>query len=258
MNTVHFAGGSSKIRELPCGRSILLVDEDDYEWASQYIWSEKPNGNTVYARRIVGKNQILIHREICGLNLGEKLKVDHRDGNGLNNCRLNLRVCTNKQNLWNMVHRKPSVAIGVRWEQTQRGGFWTASICIDDTLMRLGKFATAVEAAEAYNEMALKHRGEFAWLNDIDELKRRNIQPSDRVNLHTRPGRHRKFCDDEIAKMQAMYDSGMTQYEIASAIGAAQSTVCVALNGTYTYSNKESGMTTERMWEVTLPLGQTA
>jgi len=109
-----------------------------------------------------------MHRIIMDAEKGEE--IDHRDGNGLNNQRCNLRLCTHRQNLMNRrkTHKRCSSKFrGVSWEK--RSGKWCAQIMIHYRHIHLGYFDDEVLAALAYNEAATKHFGEFAHLNEIDE-----------------------------------------------------------------------------------------
>jgi hypothetical protein len=88
--------------------------------------------------------------------------VDHKDGNGLNNCRDNLRVCTQRQNQAN--RRSDGGAsrfVGVR----RYGDKWRATIQYRGKVYHLGVFDDEVEAAKARDRKAWELHGEFAYLN---------------------------------------------------------------------------------------------
>ena len=92
---------------------------------------------------------------------------DHRNGDGLDNRRSNLRPATNQTNLMN---RGPQVNNtsgfkGVIFDK--RSDAWRAQIKVDGRYIYLGCLDSKIEAAEAYNEAANKVFGEFAWLNPI-------------------------------------------------------------------------------------------
>ena len=59
------------------------------------------------------------------------MDVDHRDGNGLNNCRSNLRICRNVQNQWNKRKRANTASEfkGVTWHKATKK--WRARITVD-------------------------------------------------------------------------------------------------------------------------------
>lgn len=91
-------------------------------------------------------------------------RVDHRDRNGLNNQKLNLRFCTTSQNIANSVGRSAS---GFKGVYRFRNG-WTSHITVNYKTLYLGVFDTVLEGAKAYNEAALKYFGEFARLNQLE------------------------------------------------------------------------------------------
>jgi len=143
---------------------IALVDDDDFEWLSKFRWRAYRNQcGCWYARR--GESSIFMHREILGEPLG--VEVDHRDGDGLNNQRYNLRLATHSQNLCNRGKQRNNTSgyKGVSW--FKRVGKWHARIQINGRDKHLGYFDILEEAARAYNVAALEHFGEFAKLNEI-------------------------------------------------------------------------------------------
>jgi hypothetical protein len=109
---------------------------------------------------------IYMHRLITGA--GPKHQVDHRNGNGLDNRRLNLRIATGTQNRANqgplrMRNGRASQYKGVY--RDNRRDRWTASIQIDRQSHYLGRFANEEAAARAYDAAALEAWGQFARLN---------------------------------------------------------------------------------------------
>lgn len=109
-----------------------------------------------------------MHRFILGDTKG--LEIDHRDGNGLNNCKSNLRLATRSENMQNSrVPKNNRYGVkGVCFLPNRYGKKWKAAICANNRAITLGHFHTKEEAAKAYNEAAKKYHGEFARLNVID------------------------------------------------------------------------------------------
>lgn len=133
-----------------------IVDAADYEWLSRWRW--------YFVQGYVGRGEnvdgrFLMHREI--LNAPNDMDVDHKDGNGLNNTRANLRLATQSQNLCNRVAESGYKGVGFQ----KRNGKWRARIKINRKEIYIGEFASAEDAARAYDVAALKHHGEFARLN---------------------------------------------------------------------------------------------
>jgi hypothetical protein len=141
---------------------VALVDQDDFGWLSAWSWTAMFAKSGWYAVRGGKGKHVRMHRAI----LGEPLNiVDHRDGDGLNNTKTNLRVCSNAQNMRNCGLRSTNKSgfKGVFWcTQTQK---WVAKICVNYRSMSLGRFDTAEAAARAYDAAALSMHGEFARLN---------------------------------------------------------------------------------------------
>lgn len=103
-----------------------------------------------------------LHRVIAGVESG--LEVDHKDGNGLNNRRDNIRSATTAQNQHNqrIAQHNTSGAKGVTWHK--RRGKWQAQIVICNKRKYLGCFPTVSEASKAYHAAAVSAFGEWASL----------------------------------------------------------------------------------------------
>ena len=115
--------------------------------------------DTVYA---YDRNGILMHRLI--MNPEKGIQVDHRNHNGLDNTRKNLRLCTSSQNHGNIrnlykTDKSKSVYKGVDWSMSHSR--WRARIANK----HIGRFREEIEAAKAYDRAALAMFGEFANLN---------------------------------------------------------------------------------------------
>jgi hypothetical protein len=150
---------------------IATVDDEDYERVKGFRW--------IACRR--GKHQILfyvnavvsLHRLILGLAPDDKGVVDHIDGDGLNNCRSNLRVGTVAENSKNRRKIRPSKSgsqykgVSFMKKTYKLRKPWRAQIFVDGKSLHLGYYATDREGAAAYNEAAREYYGEFAWLNDL-------------------------------------------------------------------------------------------
>jgi len=94
-------------------KQVALVDDSDYEELNRFKWHARKTVKTFYAERTFtignGKRKnVFMHRYIMQTPKG--FDTDHIDGNGLNNQRSNLRVCTRSENLRNQ-GKKPNNTI---------------------------------------------------------------------------------------------------------------------------------------------------
>jgi hypothetical protein len=109
-----------------------------------------------------------MHREI--LNLTDGMHVDHINHDGLDNRKCNLRLCTKKQNSYNVVNRRSVMATSkYRGVWTTLYDKWIAYIFIDGVRICLGVFDKEEDAALAYNDAAASARGDFAILNNVQK-----------------------------------------------------------------------------------------
>ena len=171
------------------GKYFAMVDDEDYDYLMQFKWYLHKNNNikegTHYARTKIRnaetgkKSNILMHRMIMKLS-DVSILIDHKDREGLNNQKLNLRIATFLENSRNKNKSsgKSSQYLGVNINNTKfsylrKDGTttnkvyskWIATIRVDGKLVYLGRYDVEEDAAKAYDAGALKFFGEFANLN---------------------------------------------------------------------------------------------
>ncbi len=147
---------------------FATVDDDVFNELSQYTWHARKSRNTFYAVRNVSKlgggyTALPMHRQI--IDVPSNMKIDHKFGDGLDNRRENLRICTNLQNIHNQYKRQGTLSKykGVY----KRLGYdrYRAQITVNGKKINLGDFSSAEIAARAYDRAARLYFGEFARPN---------------------------------------------------------------------------------------------
>jgi hypothetical protein len=141
-----------------------IIDDADFDRLSKHKWFRRPYpNNRVYAGTLSDRkgSYTLMHQMILVTPPG--FMIDHRNGNGLDNTRLNIRICTRSQNGQN--HGGKSNREGKYKGVCFHHSRYIAKIHVDDKNIALGRFDTPEDAARAYDAAALEYFGEFAWLN---------------------------------------------------------------------------------------------
>jgi hypothetical protein len=145
-----------------------ILDKEDYYQFGNLKWSISGRDKKFYAMRgvKVSPDEIRImsmHREMMKAPAG--VLVDHRNGDNLDNRRVNLRLATPTENSCNRQKTKggSSQYKGVCFHR--RRGEWVSRIKIHGKSIFLGNFDREDDAAKAYDEAAKKYHGEFARLN---------------------------------------------------------------------------------------------
>ena len=127
-----------------------------------------------YRRVRVDGKYYYIHRltwlMLTNKEVPEDLFIDHIDGNRLNNHIENLRLASSLENQYNKARQTNGTSVykGVWFDKVKN--CWKASIRFQDKRYYIGQFGSEIEAALAYDELALKIQGKFAKLNILTEL----------------------------------------------------------------------------------------
>ncbi len=147
----------------------VLIDNVDAKAVLAHNWSIFTANGGMYVRTWHNDTPLMMHWLVIGKNPDGV--VDHRNGNGLDNRRENLRFCSYSQNLQNrgLIGKRSksrSKYKGVCGLQVgTRPKPWLSYINFDSRRIYLGYFATEEEAARSYDSAALIHHGEFAKTN---------------------------------------------------------------------------------------------
>jgi hypothetical protein len=136
--------------ELTQGK-VAFVDDEDFERLNLFKWYVNKNHNAFYAKRHARGSSdkiVWMHREIIGY-VPEGYEIDHINGNGLDNRRMNLQCVTHRRNLQNN-HKvnKTSKYPGVSWDK--KSNIWFSCIHIKGKTINLGRFKSELDAHTAY------------------------------------------------------------------------------------------------------------
>ncbi|MCZ2077923.1 MAG: HNH endonuclease [Bryobacterales bacterium] len=154
--------------EIPLTKGyVALVDPADADLLHRRWRADKPNARhrTCYANYKRTGIVIYMHRVVMERIVGRPLeaheRVDHRNGNGLDNRRSNLRLATTSENNRNVRRnrRNTSGYKGVSFfKETHK---WRAQIRVNRKMLHLGLFDTPELAYEAYCQASRKYHGDF-------------------------------------------------------------------------------------------------
>lgn len=150
--------------------AYALIDSDDAPKVEGYRWNVVEGSGKRYAHAIIRAGGIYVaslrmHRLLLGEPPdSERTRVDHKNGDGLDNRRDNLRWSTpgeNSQNRIGATSLSRSGIRGVRWKQDSRrkggGGRWVAEARLAGHSYQIGSFPTKEAAACAITAWRREH-----------------------------------------------------------------------------------------------------
>ena len=156
---------------------VTVVDGEAFEWLSRWRWCAVNDQGyyrpmrSEWDRSLKRPRSYYMYRQIIERAVGRRLDrtelIDHINGDTLDNRLENLRICSHAQNRRNSRKRSPGFKGAYR-----RGDRYQAHLNHEGTIHYLGSFATAEEAARAYDAAAVQYFGAFASLNFPDEYER--------------------------------------------------------------------------------------
>ena len=151
-----------------------IVDDEDYELVSRFKWYPRHTSRIIYAQCVMSMGTLtnpnkqvfcymLLHRLIMRPSKDEE--IDHRNHNGLDCRRANMRICNHQQNSFNRRSstKKESSYKGVFYDK--RNNNWRVKIKYHRQQIDLGRYSSEYEAALVYDRKAQELFGEYAFLN---------------------------------------------------------------------------------------------
>ena len=147
---------------------VIHIDDEDMHILSKYNWYINSSDNIRYyvVAKVYNKGKVTnikLHRIL--LNPPRNLYIDHINGNGLDNRKSNLRVCTNQQNQRNARKKRTASSIYKGVSFVKARSKFRAYIVVNNKQTGLGQFSNEIDAAKAYDQKAKELFGEFAYLN---------------------------------------------------------------------------------------------
>lgn len=140
-----------------------LVDDEDFIILNNMKWhAQEGQCNKCYASTYINLKPILMHVFI--VNPPKGFHVDHKNGNGLDNRKINLRICSRSQNMANRAMQKNNTS-GFKGVYKKRKK-WAAQVKLNKKYQYLGVFDSKSKAATAYDNAAIKCFGEFSRTNN--------------------------------------------------------------------------------------------
>ena len=168
---------NGSVRGIPLTRGMIaVVDLSDYEMLAKHKWyaHKKKTDHTCYARRRGkldgGKVTIFMHRELLNLTHQDGIIPDHKNHNGLDNRRENLRIASPSLNRHNskLLRTNTSGFRGVdQVTYIKKNGerSWRVRISFEGQRIIGKSYCSIIDAAIAYDLMAIKLWGTEIPLN---------------------------------------------------------------------------------------------
>lgn len=148
--------------QLTRGKVALVDDEDFAELNKIKWWAGQERGGVTYAQGWIKETKSRRRMHQILINAPKGMQIDHKDGNGLNNQRENLRLASTGSNMQNRgaTRFNKSGFKRVRWNKKDKR--WTAFIRCQGKDIFLGNYTEPEPAYLAYCLAAHELHGEFA------------------------------------------------------------------------------------------------
>lgn len=225
----------------------VLYDEEDHPLISNYHWNVCKSGKHdlyyVRANTVINgkKTSIAMHRLILGFPKYPEFQVDHINHNGLDNRRVNIRICTASENIRNRRSFGKVQYLGVHLRKRDSGYVsYGAGIRPENTDQKidLGVFTSAEKAAQVYDIAALYYHKEFANLNFKENVEfyeslitenQDIISNSPKLIRHLIDPKYKFVNTIRNSICEKLKDLELTTEEIASVYGVSKQVVKYAI-----------------------------
>lgn len=138
-----------KISEIPLTQDqFAVVDLEDFEYLNQWKWHAQLDQSTGSFYAVRGLHKIRMHRQLLGLEHGDKQQIDHINRDTLDNRRSNLRIVTNRENSENRKDQSQYGA-GVQLSRQCSSERYQAQAIVNGVKRHIGMYATPKEAQTA-------------------------------------------------------------------------------------------------------------
>jgi hypothetical protein len=139
-------------------RQKVFIDDEDYSFIIDKNWHlQKNKGRNLYhvVGRPLTRNKMLLHRFIYYLHnitIPENMEIDHINGNGLDNRKINLRAVTHQENILNRhgcQKNSTTKAVGIQYIESLNK--YRSYVCVNRKFVHIGLYDTIKEATEIRN-----------------------------------------------------------------------------------------------------------
>lgn len=165
------------IQSLKFGEHTVYIDTEDLPRVLSRNWWVMKSKDKFYCHgydKETGNRHYSLHRFIMGGLIG----IDHKDHNGLNNRKSNLRVASGKQNSQNrrIYKTNKSGFKGISYDKWDRNDGYRAAVKVNGKTISGQRFKNPLLAAYQYNALASHYYGEFALLHTFTEQQQMEIK----------------------------------------------------------------------------------
>lgn len=180
--------------------ATTLFDIEDISLVEKYKWNLKPPRNERYTCYVecggsTSAERYLLHRLIMG-DYESFMDTDHKNGNGLDNRKLNLRQCSTSQNLLNRTKQDDSLLGFKNIHFRKAGDKYVVQITIQDEHVKIRKQCSSLQEAINYRDGIYRR-----FLIDIN-LFRETVDTNEKFNYDYDEVKNQIYIHEEGSENQ--------------------------------------------------------